>query len=212
MFLLLSSYMTRFRTKKQLDPIQFLKLVGTLKSIPRTGWLSHGLVNVESIAEHSYRTAVISYILAEDLGCDGQKMIKMALIHDLSEILAGDIVTEHGGLVDLNERHRKLKEEAAALKRMSSITPLGDEMHSLWLEYSAQKSKEAQILKQIDKLEMAMQALEYENPKNPNHLKEFWENAKLHIKHPLLLNLFQKLCEKRTPPYNSYALVGKRFL
>ena len=61
-------------------------------------------------------------------------------------------------------------------------------------------------------MEMVMQALEYENPRNPNHLREFWENAKKHIKHPLILSLFKELCKRRTPPYNSYELVGERFI
>ncbi|MFH1510330.1 MAG: HD domain-containing protein [Candidatus Woesearchaeota archaeon] len=203
--------MNKMKAKK-LDPIRFTDLAGTLKKIPRTGWLHHGLINVESIAEHSFRTTILAYMLAEDLGCDSSRLIKMALIHDLSETLTGDIVAEHGKCVDIDHRKDKLKKEALALKELSAITPMGDEMYSIWMEYACQKTKEAMLLKQIDKLEMAMQALEYENPKNPNHLKEFWENCKLHINHPLLLGMFKKLCEKRTPPFNSYELIGTRII
>lgn len=153
--------------KGKLDPIKFFELVGLMKKIPRTGWINHGLINVESIAEHSYRTAVIAYILSLDLKCNSEKLIKMAMVHDMSEIITGDIVFEHGLLVDPKKQLKKEEMEKEALQRLSLITPSGNEMFKLWQEYNEQKTAEAQLLKQIDKLEMAIQALEYENPKKP---------------------------------------------
>jgi len=194
---------------KKLDPVTFFGLAGKLKKIPRTGWLQHGITNVESVAEHSYRVTIIAYLLAKDLECDTQKLIQMALIHDLAEILTGDIVFEHGFNVDLKKKFEKDNLERAAMKDLSSMVTT--DFSKLWEEFTAQKTNEARILKQIDKLEMAIQALEYENSRNPNHLKEFWENCKMHIKHPVLLSLFKELCKRRTPPYNDYDLIGKRF-
>ena len=198
--------------KKVFDPITFFSLVGKLKKTPRTGWLMHGLINVESIAEHSFRVTTMAYLLANDLRCNSSKLVKMALIHDLAEIMTGDIVSEHGLEIDLQGREKKVIIEGNEIKKISSLIPHGSEMNILWKEYEDKKTREARILKQLDKLEMTMQALEYENPRNPNHLKEFWENAKKYINHPLILNLFKELCRRRTPPYNDYELIGKRFL
>ena len=198
--------------KSNFDPIKFFSLAGTLKKIPRTGWLTHGLINVESIAEHSYRVGIMGLILSEEMGCDSSKMIKMALIHDIAEILTGDIVWEHGFLTDFLLKKTKSERERLAIISLSSLVKSGNELKLLWEEYESQKSKEAKLLKQIDKLEMVIQALEYENPRNPNHLKEFWENAKKHITEPILLNIFKELCKRRTPPYNDYDLIEKNVL
>jgi len=201
------------RLKRKIhDPVTFFSLVGNMKKIPRTGWLLHGITNVESIAEHSYSVTTIAYFLAEDLGCNSSRLIKMAIIHDLAEILTGDIVSEHGGEMDIEKRKSKIIIEGNKIKELASLISNGKELQKLWTEYEDQSSKEAKMLKQIDKFEMVMQALQYENPRNPNHLREFWENAKKYIKYPILLNLFKELCKRRTPPYNDYHLIGKRFL
>jgi len=194
------------------DSVTFFSLVGKMKKIPRTGWLLHGITNVESIAEHSFSVTTIAYFLAEDLGCNSSKLVKMAMIHDLAEIMTGDIVSENGVIMDLEKRKNKIVIERNKIKTIPSLISNGKELQNLWEEYESQSSKEARILKQIDKFEMSMQALQYENPRNPNHLREFWENAKKYIKHPTLLNLFKELCKRRTPPYNDYNLIGKRFL
>jgi putative hydrolase of HD superfamily len=198
--------------KKNLDPVSFFGLTGKLKKIPRTGWIQHGLINVESIAEHSFRVSIMAYLLAKDLGCDSSKLIKMALVHDLAEVLTGDIVFEHGFDINLKKKLEKRMSEKEAIKQISALVGNGPEISKLWLDFTDKKSKEADLLKQIDKLEMAVQALEYENPRNPNHLREFWENSKMHIKHPILLNMFKELCKRRTPPLNSFDMIGKRFL
>jgi len=201
------------RLKRKIhDPVTFFSLVGKMKKIPRTGWLLHGIINVESIAEHSYSVTTIAYFLAEDLGCNSSKLIKMAIIHDLAEILTGDLVSEHGREMDIEKRKSKIIIEGNKIKELAALISSGKELQKLWTEYENQSSKEAKMLKQIDKFEMAMQALQYENPRNPNHLREFWENAKKYITHPILLNLFKELCKRRTPPYNDYHLIGKRFL
>lgn len=195
----------------KVDPVTFLNLVGDLKKIPRTGWLHHGLINVESIAEHTFRVSILAFMLADDLDCDRSKLVEMALIHDIAEIKAGDIVAEHGTQVDVQQKATKFEKEKTAMTNLSQISPNGKNILKLWEEYEHLNTREAKILKQLDKLEMAMQALEYENPRNPNHLKEFWENIKMHINEPLLLNIFKEICKRRTPPYNNYDLIGSRF-
>ncbi|MFW5747086.1 MAG: HD domain-containing protein, partial [Nanoarchaeota archaeon] len=164
--------------KKQFDPLTLFSLLGRLKKIPRTGWLHHGITNVESIAEHSFRVTTMAYLLGPSLECDMHKLTQMALIHDLSEILTGDVVWEHGFTADHDLEKKKRSQEQKAMEELAQYIDHGNQMCLLYKEYEQQETKEAQILKQLDKLEMAQQALEYENPRNPNHLKEFWENAK----------------------------------
>lgn len=63
---------------------------GELKREKRTGWWAAGVKNPESVAEHSWRTAVIAYVLAVEEGFDENKACAAALFHDLLEARLGD--------------------------------------------------------------------------------------------------------------------------
>jgi len=104
---------------------------------------------------------------------DANKCIKMALVHDLAESIVGDI-TPHCGVSDGD----KYEMELSAMKKMtdlflappgenrgrsSSPSPgVGREILDLWREYEEGKSPEAMLVKDLDKLEMILQAQEYE--------------------------------------------------
>lgn len=78
--------------------IEFLKLVGKLKSVKRQGWLDNGLKNPESVSDHMYRMGIISTILecVTNKAIDINKCIKMSLIHDMAESIVGDITPRQG--------------------------------------------------------------------------------------------------------------------
>ncbi len=63
--------------------IKFAKIVGKLKRLKRTGWVKNNIIDPESVAEHSFRLAVLTMVLAPKVGVDQLKTTKMALIHDL---------------------------------------------------------------------------------------------------------------------------------
>jgi hypothetical protein len=64
---------------------------GTLKRLPRTGWLNAGIKHPESVAEHSYRTGLIGAVLAMMEGADPAKVALMGVVHDTQESRVGDI-------------------------------------------------------------------------------------------------------------------------
>ena len=64
---------------------------GTLKRLPRTGWLNAGINAPETIAEHSHRTGLIGAVLAIMEGADPAKVAFMGVIHDTQETRIGDI-------------------------------------------------------------------------------------------------------------------------
>ncbi|KAL0164952.1 hypothetical protein M9458_040705, partial [Cirrhinus mrigala] len=85
--------------------------------------------------------------------------MKLALVHDLAECIVGDIAPADN--VSKAEKHRREKEA------MVHITGLLDdglrkEIYSLWEEYETQSSPEAKLVKELDQLEMIIQAHEYE--------------------------------------------------
>ena len=72
--------------------LNFFQRVMELKTVPRQGWKDKlGLNDVESVAEHTYSTAILSMIFSDLHGFDTEKIIKMALIHDLAESVIGDL-------------------------------------------------------------------------------------------------------------------------
>jgi HD domain len=69
----------------------FLYEMGLLKRYKRTGWWIAGIDNPESIAEHSFRTAIIGYLLAVMEGADPARTAALCLFHDTQETRLGDV-------------------------------------------------------------------------------------------------------------------------
>jgi putative hydrolase of HD superfamily len=111
--------------------------------------------NPESVADHSMRTAYLAMILCPP-EVDQAKAVQMALVHDLAEALIGDI-SPHEGI----SRDDKIKRESSAWTQISGF--LGsDVMEKLWLELESGVTQEAKFVFELDKLEMLIQAEEYE--------------------------------------------------
>lgn len=159
---------------------EFLDLlleIGLLKKVQRTGWALKGIKDVESVADHSWRVAMLALFLGENLSLDKMKIVKMSLIHDLGEVLIGDVKWEQGAKV-IGSQKKKHQDEGKAIQKMFADNPSFNEYVALWNEFNEQKTKEAKIVKELDKLEMAIQAFEYQKEGySPEILEEFWENA-----------------------------------
>ncbi|MFH1181764.1 MAG: HD domain-containing protein [Candidatus Woesearchaeota archaeon] len=168
------------------ETISFLQKAGKLKRLSRKGWILKKVPNPESVADHSFRTAVMAMLLAKKCGCDEDKCVKMALLHDLAEAIAGDITP--GDMTP----NRKIKAEKAAANMLFK-NEAG--LKKIWQEYEAQKSPEAKFVYELDKLEMMMQAAEYEN-KHSIDLGELLSYAKDRIKAPELKKIAAKLKRK----------------
>jgi putative hydrolases of HD superfamily len=129
--------------------INFLFEVGMLKKTPRTGYQFLGSGN-ESVAEHSFRTAIIGYILAlKEPEADSRKTILMCLFHDLHEARTGD----HNYV---NKRYVSV-DEVSAVKDLAGKTPFGDELILLTNEFNAGESLEARISRDADQIDLIME-------------------------------------------------------
>ena len=131
------------------DIINFLFEVGMLKKTPRTGYQFLGSGH-ESVAEHSFRTAIIGYTLAQqDPEADSRKTTLMCLFHDLHEARTGD----HNYV---NKRYVSVDEESA-VKDLAGKTPFGDELILLTNEFNAGESLEARISRDADQIDLMME-------------------------------------------------------
>jgi putative hydrolase of HD superfamily len=62
------------------DILNFISEAGLLKRTPRSGWFVAGIKNPESVAEHSFRCAVIGYCLAKMEDADPYQVLLMTLL------------------------------------------------------------------------------------------------------------------------------------
>lgn len=166
--------------------VSFLKKAGKLKEIKREGWLRVGIKNAESVASHSYRVSLIAMVVGDKLNLNVEKLLKMALLHDLAEAKIGDITP-----------YEMKKEEKIELERkaMKDILYNFDEYFNLWIEYIEGESEEARLLQEIDKFEMILQAYEYGEKYGMEKIKEFLEE-KENIRHPFLKELLSILSSR----------------
>ncbi|XP_022946925.1 HD domain-containing protein 2-like isoform X3 [Cucurbita moschata] len=154
--------------------IDFLTLCQRLKTTKRTGWVRRRVKDPESIADHMYRMGIMALISSDIPGVDRDKCIKMAIVHDIAEAIVGDI-TPFDGVLKLEKSRR----EQEALDHMCKLLGGGSrakEISELWMEYENNSSPEAKIVKDLDKVEMILQALEYESEQGKD-LDEFFQST-----------------------------------
>lgn len=134
--------------------------VQKLKTTPRSGWLRYDIDKPESIAAHSFGVAMLAWVLSKGKDLDTEKMLKMALVHDLGESLAGDLTPYD------KEYKRESLIVAEKLKEIVSPLPEGlrEEMLSLYDELVAKKTEEARVVDMADDLDSALTASEYQRP------------------------------------------------
>ncbi len=176
-----------------IEIVRFLRMANRLKSIKRRGWIkkvSVDALDAESVADHTYLTALISMLITDLKGLDTCKVLRMALLHDLAEAIVGDHTPEE---ISVAEKHYI---EYEAMKELLQSLPykIGESYMKIWDEYINNTSKEADILHQIDKFEMCLQAKEYEDKGYPHLLlKEFYDSSSDYIKDRDLLMLLNHL-------------------
>jgi putative hydrolase of HD superfamily len=155
------------------DLLDFIHTCGKLKSLKRQGWLRYDIGYPESVADHSWRLGVLCLLVGSKLEGpkkpDVSKMLKMALLHDLAEAEVGDITPRDGVLPE-----EKLLLEAGAMKKILEHVDDTGELYHIWGEYAAGESIEAKLVYALDKLEMAVQAKEYEKD-GTEGLEEFYK-------------------------------------
>uniref|UniRef100_H3D035 5'-deoxynucleotidase HDDC2 n=1 Tax=Tetraodon nigroviridis TaxID=99883 RepID=H3D035_TETNG len=174
--------------------LQFLKLIGQLKRVPRTGWVYRNVKKPESVSDHMYRMAVMSLTIT-DPTVNKDRCIKLALVHDMAECIVGDIAPSDN--ISKAEKHRR---EEEAMRHLTGLLPEGpkQEVFALWEEYETQSSPEARLVKEFDLLEMILQAYEYEELEGtPGRLQEFFDSTNGRFQHPDVLQLIGSLSEQR---------------
>jgi putative hydrolase of HD superfamily len=140
-------------------PAKFLYEVGMLKKTPRTGYRFLGS-GEESVADHSFRTAVIGYVLAsrEDQA-DAHRVVLMCLMHDFHEARTDDHNYVYKRYVKVDERR--------AVADMVRDLSFGGQIETLTHEFNAGETLEARLSKDADQLDLILSLKEQQDLGNP---------------------------------------------
>lgn len=208
--------------------LKFLIEVSKLKEMPRTGWIWLGVKNPETIAEHIFRVTMMNWILAEMVKpkLNLKKVIKISLAHDLCEVYAGDM-TPYWKILPQDEKNRKkilkrwikisrkekekLSKEKFVLEKKSLFKLINflkpetkKDILSSWQDYERGISREGKFVKQVDKIETLIQAIEYLGTKKDTPVIGWWEEVEELVEEPLLLKFLKVIQKKlygRAPKY-----------
>lgn len=197
--------------------LNFLIEIGKLKKMPRTGWIWLGVKNPETIAQHAFRVAIMSWILAREVEpkLNLGKIIKNSLVHDLCEVYAGDM-TPYWGLLpqDAKKRRKTLKrwirltkkekekrdkikfeKEKKSLQKLIKKLDrkLKKEIMDNWLDYEKLVSREGRFVKQVDKIETLLQAKEYWKDTKSSPVFGWWEEISELVDNPVLLEFLEEV-------------------
>ena len=199
--------------------VHFFHQIGKLKEIKRRGWVIREIKNGESIADHIFRASLMAWILgSQKKGLNIERLLKMSLMHDICEVYAGDI-TPYDSVLPKNGKKRrefmktwprftkaqklklsreKYKKEEKGLKKLIKDLPLGikKEMENLWLDYEKGLTPEGRFLKQAEKLENFLQALEYWKKYKKVSQGPWWQWAREFFDDPYLLEFIEEMSKK----------------
>ncbi len=125
--------------------VAFIFETGLLNRYKRSGFDFLGTGN-QNISSHSYRTAIISYILAERLNADSSRVVLLSLFHDIPETRTGDI--------NYFQKHYTEKKEMKAVEDIAENIKELSLLPDLILEFNNGSSIEAEIVRDADILEL----------------------------------------------------------
>lgn len=150
----------------------------SLKRVPRTGWCMRGVETPESVADHSWGTALL-VLMCAPAGLDVSRALAMATVHDLAEARVGDIPWNPAGV---GQQDKEAQERRAIAELARDPATRG-----LWEEYTAGTTREAQFVRDMNLLDMCFQALHYESTyreehgHNSRHFAEFFTSTEARL-------------------------------
>lgn len=159
-----------------------------LKSLERAGWVRTGVPSPESVAAHSWGVAWLVLVLAPPQ-LDRARALSYAVLHDLPEVRVGDLTPADGVA-----KAEKARREQASMAGLAA--GLGDDrLLALWNAYEAQADDEARFVRELDRLDMALQAVAHHEAGHPG-MRQFLDSAAEVVRHPALRPLFDALAAR----------------
>lgn len=180
---------------------EFFSKVNSLKSLYRTGSLAIRARTPESVSQHAFRLSLLAFLLARKLGCNREKLLEMALVHDIHESVCGDITedfSEYGHQKGLRLEEKTRLEKNAAEELAAMLPKEESEVFlSLWGEAENGGSVEARALRELDILELLYQISEFRRRgEEGNALEIFLKVNSSKIKAPFLRQFLDAIVQR----------------
>jgi putative hydrolase of HD superfamily len=173
-----------------------------LKDERRTGWQLRGVREPESVAAHSWGVAYLCLCFADAAaGVDPDRALRLAVLHDVAEAHTGDEPTRadpDAETVDPVEKERRERSAVADL-----LGPFDERLRADWESYEERETPTARFVKDMDLVDMCLQAVVYErrarydaDAENPNfgafdRLDEFFATAEPRLRTDVGRALFE---------------------
>jgi putative hydrolase of HD superfamily len=212
--------MKNYKGNKKLEAIlDFILEIGKLKRMPRLYWILRGIENPETVAGHIFTLAIMAWVFGkEKKELNQEKLLKMALCHELSAVYTGD-TTPYDRILPEDKKEREkilkkmirlsrkekewifLKDYRAEKKALEKLTKKLDpflkrEILGLWHEYRMRSSLEAKFLGQLNTLAVLLQALFYEKKYKKFSAAPLWEFAFENCDDKICLSLMDEMKKK----------------
>lgn len=144
---------------KEKNVIEYYVLCNRLKNVIRKGWRDWNVSKerLESVAEHVYGVQMLAIAMYSEYNydIDIKKVLMMLSIHELEEIMIGDLT-----LFDISKEEKLRLGHEAVEKVLSSLTSK-EMLKEIILEFDERKTEEAKFAYFCDKLEADLQAKIY---------------------------------------------------
>lgn len=183
-----------------------------LNSLLRTGWVMRHVPaeRLESVSDHTLQVVMLSHTFVYELGLtdiDMNKLAPMAFLHDLAEVVVGDISVVHVNTEE--DRRRKHEAEMHAIKKiLAHLSPeVAAYYFSLWMEFEERKTPTSKFLFQVDKVDAVMKSSNYSEEYNmPELFQEFHQTEidRNRFQDGPLKDFFEYLKEREYVPGREY--------
>lgn len=129
-----------------------------LHDLPRTGWILRGIASPETVGAHTLSTAFVVLALGPRVepAIDVERVLAMAVLHDVPEALTGDLPRSAAELLPAGVK--QAAEERAGRQLLGPISGLALER---WQEYREQSTREARFARVCDRLQLGLQLAAY---------------------------------------------------
>lgn len=160
---------------------------------PRSGWVIRDIPKViaETVLLHTKKVVKVAKIFGKNIPwLDYEKFVKMALYHDLAEYIEKDYLPWE---ISSEEKHKR---ERVVIEHLRDKLGRWQEVYDIWMEFEQQKTVEAILLRQLDKLDAAVQALDYEKA-GYGKVVDFYPDTEKKLTDPTLKKIFAILLKKQ---------------
>jgi 5'-deoxynucleotidase YfbR-like HD superfamily hydrolase len=169
-----------------------------LGQIPRTGWVTRGVENPETVQEHTISLRILANEISGSIDfTDEEKneLLDMLEIHDWPESITGDEVILMDGSEDKlkAKEEKKKREDDVMIKIVKEMGEEGKIIYELWDRFESSDDKVSDLARQLDKYQAVEKALEYEKKAGILLFKEFRDYANKYITHPILIERMKGL-------------------